>query len=100
MSDEWRELHKNISHNLRTPLAVIKGCTAMLLAHSDEEQLDEDRRRELLVMTSENVDRLADAISWLEAKVARLAGERTIELPAEEGASPPPAPPGANGAGG
>jgi K+-sensing histidine kinase KdpD len=95
VSEEWRELHKNISHNLRTPLAVIKGCTAMLLAHPDEEELDEDRRRELLVMTSENVERLADAITWLEAEIERVAGGRTIELPTDEGASPPAAPPGA-----
>jgi K+-sensing histidine kinase KdpD len=89
VTDEWRNLHRNISHNLRTPLAVIKGCTAMLLAHPDDAELSEERRRELLNMTSENVDRLAEAISWLEAEIARLGGD-TIELPPEVDAATAP----------
>jgi K+-sensing histidine kinase KdpD len=94
VSIEWRELNRDISHNLRTPLAVIKGCTAMLLAHPDEDELDDERRLELLVMTSENVDRLADAITWLEGEIERLSGDRTIELPAEDAAPGHQGPPG------
>jgi K+-sensing histidine kinase KdpD len=81
VGEDWRELHRNISHNLRTPLAVIKGCTAMLLAHPDEADIDDARRRELLEMTCENVDRLAEAITWLEGEVERLAHSATIQLP-------------------
>jgi len=86
LSEDWRELNRTISHNLRTPLAVIKGCTAMLLAHPDDEELDDERRRELLEMTSENVDSLADAITWLESEMERLSEESTIRLPSDEGA--------------
>jgi hypothetical protein len=56
----------------------------MLLAHADEEELNEERRRELLVMTSENVERLEDAITWLEGEMERLSEESTIRLPADE----------------
>src|SRR5918999_3867982 len=84
LSEDWRELNRTISHNLRTPLAVIKGCTAMLLAHPDEEELNDERRRELLVMTSENVERLEDAITWLEGEMERLSEESTIRLSADE----------------
>jgi hypothetical protein len=58
----------------------------MLLAHPDDEELDDERRRELLEMTSENVDRLADAITWLESEMERLSEESTIRLPSDEGA--------------
>jgi K+-sensing histidine kinase KdpD len=98
LSEDWRELNRTISHNLRTPLAVIKGCTAMLLAHPDDEELDDERRRELLVMTSENVERLADAITWLEGEMERLSEGSTIHLPADEGVGPPGAG-GSRGAG-
>jgi hypothetical protein len=37
-------------------------------------------------MTSENVDRLADAITWLESEMERLSEESTIRLPSDEGA--------------
>jgi hypothetical protein len=56
----------------------------MLLAHPDDEELNDERRRELLEMTSENVDRLADAITWLESEMERLSEESTIHLPSEE----------------
>ena len=91
MSEDWRELHRNVSHNLRTPLAVIKGCTAMLLAHPDEEDIDGARRRELLEMTCENVERLAEAITWLEGEVERLAHSATIQLPDDGAAARAPA---------
>ena len=71
-----REVVRTISHNLRTPLAVIKGCTDMLLTHD----LDEDHRRELLLVASANVDRLVDAIAWLEESFERMP-EMTIRLP-------------------
>jgi K+-sensing histidine kinase KdpD len=72
-----REVVRAISHNLRTPLAVIKGCTDMLLTH----ELDEARRRELLMTTAANVDRLAEAVAWVEQNFADLAEEMTIRLP-------------------
>jgi signal transduction histidine kinase len=85
------ELSREVSHNLRTPLAVIKGCTDMLLSHPDEE-LDAARRRELLTMTSENVDRLAEAVEWVESQLAELAPDKVIELGSQDSpnkASPP-----------
>jgi hypothetical protein len=84
IDDDLRELMSAISHNLRTPLAVIKGCTDMLLAHDDDrQQLDDDRRRELLAAAAANVDRLADAIAWLEKRIDELAKGGTIRLPDE-----------------
>ena len=77
------DVHRSLSHNLRTPLAVIKGCTDMLLTHSDTE-LDAQHRRELLMVMSENVDALADAISWVEerfADVADVAEDPEIRVP-------------------
>ena len=56
----------------------------MLLAHPDDEELDDERRRELLEMTSDNVERLADAITWLEAEMERLSEDSMIRLPADE----------------
>jgi signal transduction histidine kinase len=91
-SDAARALHRAISHNLRTPLAVIKGCTDMLIAHGDEE-LDEERRRELLTTTAANVDLLADAIVWLEERIDALAEGGVIRLPDDDEAVPPQAPP-------
>jgi signal transduction histidine kinase len=80
------ELSREVSHNLRTPLAVIKGCTDMLLSHPDEE-LDAARRRELLTMTSENVDRLAEAVEWVESQLAELAPDKVIELGSQDSPS-------------
>ncbi|MFN2488978.1 MAG: histidine kinase dimerization/phospho-acceptor domain-containing protein [Actinomycetota bacterium] len=77
---EVRELQRAISHNLRTPLAVIKGCTDMLLAHG-KEVLDDQRRQELLETTAANVDLLADAIVWLEERIDALARQGSITLP-------------------
>jgi hypothetical protein len=48
----------------------------MLLTHD----LDEDHRRELLLVASANVDRLVDAIAWLEESFERMP-EMTIRLP-------------------
>jgi signal transduction histidine kinase len=91
-SDAARALHRAISHNLRTPLAVIKGCTDMLLTHGDDE-LDDERRRELLTTTAANVDLLADAIVWLEERIEALAERGVIRLPDEDETVPPQAPP-------
>jgi K+-sensing histidine kinase KdpD len=92
-SDAARELMSTISHNLRTPLAVIKGCVDMLLSHGDE-TLDRERRRELLETTAANVDRLADAISWLEDKLGAMDAAQTIRLPEPEDAPRTETPPG------
>ena len=72
-----REVVRTISHNLRTPLAVIKGCTDMLLMHD----LDEDHRRELLLTAAANVERLAEAVAWLEGSFEDLTRDTTIRLP-------------------
>ncbi|CAN5521457.1 hypothetical protein BH24ACT26_BH24ACT26_07980 [soil metagenome] len=82
LDEASRDLHRTISHNLRTPLAVIKGCTDMLLAHGGEE-LDEARRQELLLTTSTNVEILAEAIVWLEERIDVLAERGVIRLPRE-----------------
>ena len=91
-ADAARDLQRTISHNLRTPLAVIKGCTDMLLAHGDED-IDEDRRRELLTTTAANVDLLAEAIVWLEERLDALAEGGVIRLPEGGESTPPQAPP-------
>ena len=76
-TEDAREAARTISHNLRTPLAVIKGCTDMLLTHD----LDEARRHELLVIAAANVDRLAEAVAWLEQSFEALVDDSTIRLP-------------------
>ena len=76
-TEDAREAARTISHNLRTPLAVIKGCTDMLLMHD----LDEEHRRELLLTAAANVDRLADAVAWLEGSFEDLTRDTTIRLP-------------------
>ena len=91
-SDALRDLMSTISHNLRTPLAVIKGCTDMLVTH--DETLEAARRQELLATAAANVDRLAEAISWLEAKLGAMEAAQTIRLPEPEDTPGTEAPPG------
>ncbi len=55
-------LLSSVSHDLRTPLAAIKGAATALLYGAD---LDPEARRELLVTTQEEADRLERLVSNL-----------------------------------
>lgn len=56
----------------------------MLLGHDEASDLEPDRRRELLLMASQNVDRLSEAIVWLEERLDLLTGTQAIRLPSEK----------------
>jgi len=55
-----RQLTNNINHELKTPIASIRVCLEILLAHED---LDADKRREFLRRCMTNVERLKHLLS-------------------------------------
>ena len=58
-----RELIANVSHDLRTPLAVLKGYIETLQIKRDS--LSEAEKEEYLQITHDNVDRLSNQINQL-----------------------------------
>ncbi|MDB2606594.1 HAMP domain-containing histidine kinase [Zobellia sp.] len=58
-----RELVANVSHDLRTPLAVLKGYIETLQIKNDS--LSEQQKQEYLQITHDNVDRLSKLINQL-----------------------------------
>src|SRR5579875_70641 len=54
------EILANISHELRSPLASIKGYTETLLRH--EQQLSPEERQEMLVAINEASNRMAQLL--------------------------------------
>ena len=58
-----RELIANVSHDLRTPLAILKGYIETLQMKKDS--LTEKEKEEYLQITHENVDRLSNLINQL-----------------------------------
>ncbi len=58
-----RELIANVSHDLRTPLAVLKGYIETMQIKKDS--LSEDEKQEYLQITHDNVDRLSNLINQL-----------------------------------
>jgi len=58
-----RELIANVSHDLRTPLAILKGYIETLQIKRDS--LSESEKQEYLQITHDNVDRLSKLINQL-----------------------------------
>ncbi|WP_276166852.1 sensor histidine kinase [Zobellia alginiliquefaciens] len=58
-----RELIANVSHDLRTPLAILKGYIETLQIKN--ESLSEDQKQEYLQITHDNVDKLSNLINQL-----------------------------------
>ncbi len=63
-----RELTNNINHELKTPIAVIKGYLDTINEHPD---MDEESRRHFLKKVSEHVDRLTQLLNDLSS-ITRL----------------------------
>ncbi|WP_396637884.1 ATP-binding protein [Maribacter sp. R77961] len=58
-----RELIANVSHDLRTPLAILKGYVETLQIKRDA--LSEEQKQEYLQITHENIDKLSKLINQL-----------------------------------
>ena len=58
-----RELIANVSHDLRTPLAILKGYIETMQIKKDS--LSEQEKEEYLQITHDNVDRLSNLINQL-----------------------------------
>ena len=58
-----RELIANVSHDLRTPLAILKGYVETLQMKKDS--LTEEQKQEYLQITHDNIDKLSNLINQL-----------------------------------
>ena len=58
-----RELIANVSHDLRTPLAILKGYVETMQMKKDS--LSEEEKQEYLQITHDNVDKLSNLINQL-----------------------------------
>lgn len=58
MVEQEKELRSAIAHDIRSPLAVLKGYQEMLLEFIPEEQLDQDKVIEILEAGMGQIDRL------------------------------------------
>jgi signal transduction histidine kinase len=74
------ELLATVSHELRSPLASIKGYAATLLRH--ERRISREERHEFLLAIKEASDRLAGVIDRLLEMSQLETGDITIELTA------------------
>jgi signal transduction histidine kinase len=74
------ELLATVSHELRSPLASIKGYAATLLRH--ERRISREERHEFLLAITQASDRLAGVIDRLFEMSQLETGDLTIELTA------------------
>ncbi len=72
-----RELIANVSHDLRTPLAILKGYIETL--QMKRESLSEDEKKEYLQITHDNVDKLSKLINQL-FEYSKLEAEQVIPV--------------------
>jgi signal transduction histidine kinase len=72
-----RELIANVSHDLRTPLAILKGYIETLQMKRDT--LSESEKEEYLQITHDNVDRLSKLINQL-FEYSKLEAEQVIPV--------------------
>src|SRR5438128_8871299 len=72
------ELLATVSHELRSPLASIKGYAATLLRH--ERRISREERHEFLLAITQASDRLAGVIDRLLEMSQLETGDITIEL--------------------
>lgn len=72
-----RELIANVSHDLRTPLAILKGYIETLQIKKDS--LSESEKDEYLQITNDNVDRLSNLINQL-FEYSKLEAEQVTPI--------------------
>ncbi|MFC4096819.1 sensor histidine kinase [Euzebyella saccharophila] len=72
-----RELIANVSHDLRTPLAVLKGYIETLQIKRDS--LTEEEKDEYLQITHDNVDKLSNLINQL-FEYSKLEAEQVVPV--------------------
>ena len=72
-----RELIANVSHDLRTPLAVLKGYIETLQIKKDS--LTEHQKDEYLQITHANIDKLSDLINQL-FEYSKLEAEQVTPI--------------------
>ena len=60
-----KEQRAYVQHNLRTPLAVIKGNIEMLEKYSDTNIISTEKEKEILQRITKQVDRLEQFLSEL-----------------------------------
>ena len=72
-----RELIANVSHDLRTPLAVLKGYVETLQIKNDT--LSEDEKKEYLNITHDNIDKLSSLINQL-FEYSKLEAEQVTPI--------------------
>lgn len=72
-----RELIANVSHDLRTPLAILKGYIETLQMKRDT--LSEEEKQEYLQITHSNVDKLSKLINQL-FEYSKLEAEQVVPV--------------------
>lgn len=72
-----RELIANVSHDLRTPLAILKGYVETLQIKRDS--LTEEEKQEYLQITHDNVDKLSNLINQL-FEYSKLEAEQVTPI--------------------
>ncbi len=72
-----RELVANVSHDLRTPLAILKGYVETLQMKRDS--LSETEKQEYLQITHDNVDKLSNLINQL-FEYSKLEAEQVVPV--------------------
>lgn len=72
-----RELIANVSHDLRTPLAILKGYIETL--QMKRGSLTENEKEEYLQITHDNVDRLSNLINQL-FEYSKLEAEQVVPI--------------------
>ena len=86
--EERRQLNAAFSHDLRTPLTVLRGHADMLLAALPDEKADrQEMVREVQTMSANirRLERYTEAMTRLQ----RLEDTEVRRAPADEGALPP-----------
>ncbi|WP_394748763.1 HAMP domain-containing sensor histidine kinase [Spongiimicrobium salis] len=72
-----RELIANVSHDLRTPLAILKGYVETL--QIKKETLTESEKEEYLQITNDNIDKLSNLINQL-FEYSKLEAEQVTPI--------------------
>lgn len=75
MSALGLRLIDEVSHDLRPPVAVIKGCLETVLSNWD--LLDASQREELLAAALRSADELVSGVEMLEARLEAV--ERALD---------------------
>lgn len=72
-----RQIGINVSHELNTPVAIIKGYLDTILADKD---ISDDQKQRFISRASDNIDRLAELIDDLNTVMRLQENKMTIHL--------------------